>query len=461
MAEESLKDILDKVDQLRNQNVDLGGGPGIDNARAISQLIMGGGGASLEGVPLFGGGVNPGGDLGSGRLFNTTNGQNIAQLSPTAPRPAVEGPLKPSLQKVLDSADQIATSLSGGSRGTVMKTLLPNPYGPGSFDPSDPEAVSAVRAQGAKYAETQRAKDTIKALSTTDNPLLKGAAGQQIVGRLLQAMGLQQSDEQKAYEHTRGVERAKAEAAKADAQDIEPMAKMLAEKRLGISDLARLPAAQKMAILNRAAQLDPNLNTNDVKVKLALQKEFMVGGKAAQNIDKLNTAVDHLEKFKLAGEALQNGDVQLLNKIKNGIGKATGDKRITKFQAAAEAVAGEMAQVFKGTGGTDVEIEKWKKLLNDADSPEQIQGVFDQMVNLMRGRVDALDYRYSTANDGKPHPGIFSPKAKGIIKRLGVDIGSNSQARPLDRATAQAYKDKAGGDLNKARQLAKDDGFEF
>jgi len=202
----------DELERLLNPSNDMGGGAGPRDASAIAKLIMGGGSASLEGQQLFGQPVDnrlaAANDMGPGVLMRPGAERTDIQL-PGAPQAEVptKKPLSRSLQSVLDSADQIATSLGSTNvlGDLVTSTLLPNPYGPGSYDPQDKEQVAQVQAQGKKVAETDRSQQMLSSLSA--NPIfskLPPAGQSEIVQGLLERMGVTKSDEQKAYAKAKG-----------------------------------------------------------------------------------------------------------------------------------------------------------------------------------------------------------------------------------------------------------------
>jgi hypothetical protein len=73
---------------------------------------------------------------------------------------------------------------------------------------------------------------------------------------------------------------------------------------------------------------------------------------------------------------------------------ATGDPRIVAFNTAKQAVADEMTRVFRGTGGSNADIEGWEKNLNAANSPEQLNAAIKQGVNLLASRANAIGEQY-------------------------------------------------------------------
>ena len=139
-------DFYSTLEQLVNPTHDLGGGPGAGDAKAISQLILGGGSAAVEGAngqmqPLFG------------------------QPSGVAPG-AAPAPVSANLKSVLETADQVANSLGSphGSGNPITSTLLPNPYGRGSYDPANAEQVAQVQGQGKQAQQVDMARQFISQL---------------------------------------------------------------------------------------------------------------------------------------------------------------------------------------------------------------------------------------------------------------------------------------------------------
>jgi hypothetical protein len=481
-------EFYDTLDQLINPTNDLGGGPGASDASAIAKLILGGGQASMSGQKLLGAGQAPDpvqeainrasmGGFGvkpdealaqavqSGQVQpSQVLDRNIGQTA-LAPAAAPAKPVNSNLQGVLDTADQIAGSLgSPNAMSSVIKqTLLPNPYGPGSYDPNDPDAVAQVKAAGLKAAETQKGLDYLKQLRgvapTLGQPSRDAAenafnlnrykeesatyrsgqdANKDAVKGILESLGLGgENAYQKAYNTAAG-KAAGENAGVGSSGDIDVAAKKLSNYEMPISALARMPANKRLAILNKAEEMSPGFDLKQYETRQKVMNSYS-SGKDKDNIVRLNTAVDHLEKLKQAGDALNNTDFRLVNGVKNWLNYQGGDPKLAAYSKAVKAVSGEMSTVFKNTSGTDQEITKWEESLSTAESPRQIQANFDALVNLMRGRVDALDSNYEKAM-GKSYPGgLFNPKSRAIIQKLGtIDLGSNSTEKQEAAASVPA-----------------------
>lgn len=213
--------------------------------------------------------------------------------------------------------------------------------------------------------------------------------------------------------------------------------KMLTNYAMPLPAGFALKAPYFQKLLGAAAQYDPTFDATQYNVRLNLKKDF-TSGKAANNIKSLNTAISHLNTLNEAVKGLKNSPLQLWNQIKNSGFTGVGDPRVTKFTAAATAVESELANVFKGTGATDQEIKAWRDQLNTSQSPAQLHAAIDQSIELMSGRMHALQSQYETGL-GKPKDFHFlSPGSRKILKGLGIDAETIDPASPLNKDTGDA-----------------------
>ncbi len=140
---------------------------------------------------------------------------------------------------------------------------------------------------------------------------------------------------------------------------------------------------------------------------------YMTSGAGGTNINYFNTATDHLNLLREAGEALNNGNIQVFNEYANRFATATGDPAPSNFESVKGAVAGELSKTFKGTGATDAEIGEINQTINQAQSPAQIQGAIDYYTRLMGSKVHALQLQYEAGKEGKPNFPGSTPSPTG------------------------------------------------
>jgi hypothetical protein len=134
------------------------------------------------------------------------------------------------------------------------------------------------------------------------------------------------------------------------------------------------------------------------------------------------TASDHLDLLKQASDALQNGDVQLFNRVGNEIAKQTGQAAPTNFAAVRAMLAGELANVAKVSGATDPEIKEQRDYILSQNSPEQIAGLVDTNQHLMDQKAQEMFQQYESGMQGQP---VFS---KGGAKNHPTPTGGMIRA---------------------------------
>lgn len=198
------------------------------------------------------------------------------------------------------------------------------------------------------------------------------------------------------------------------------LVKKIANYEMDISKVTSLRGGDRERIAQMVAQYDPSFDMTQYGARAASRKDFN-SGKAAQNIRSINTAVKHLDSLSKAADQLENRSFPAWNAVANTAVSAGGGAAPGNFETAANAVASEMAAIFKNGGATDQEIKNWRQKIGPNASPEQIKGSISTMIDLMSGRLAALSAQYGTAM-GKPKDfQILSPKSREILKRLGAN----------------------------------------
>lgn len=228
----------------------------------------------------------------------------------------------------------------------------------------------------------------------------------------------------------------------------EKMAQAMAEYRFPYQSLSRLQGPQKLRILDRISQLNPDFDANQYQARQGVMRSFASGQDAA-NIASANTVIGHLAEMLKAGEELHNSSFTPYNYVANKLQGVTGNPNQTRFASASTAVADELAKLFKGTGAaTDQTIKDWKATINPSMSPAQIRASAEEAMGLMQSRLDALKEKYISAM-GKEPPSFISPNAQRILQTIGIGQQAQPQGQPqLSQQDQQA--------INWARQNPQD-----
>lgn len=178
---------------------------------------------------------------------------------------------------------------------------------------------------------------------------------------------------------------------------------------------------QWKAIIGAAQAADPTFDVTQYGSRSQLRQAFG-SGKEAQNVKALNTAVEHLSRLAKSGQELGNVSFTPANTAKNWIVERMGWETPAKFEMDRDAVAGELAAIFKATGATDPEIAMWRQRINSSMSPAQLKATTDEAIGLMGGRLAALRSQWETGM-GKPADfRLLSDKSRTLLQNMGADV---------------------------------------
>jgi len=172
-----------------------------------------------------------------------------------------------------------------------------------------------------------------------------------------------------------------------------------------------------------AGQYDPSFDQTGYASRLATAKDFSAGA-SAKNVTSMNTAIQHLGTMHKLAQELNNSGIPIVNSALNLAGKETGDPRVNNFNTARNAVADEVAKVFKGSNLSDTEIKGWKETISSSQSPAQLQASIQTLIELMDGRISALGDQYSRGM------GASVPGAK-LLNQKSLDTLNFVQSNPI------------------------------
>ena len=176
---------------------------------------------------------------------------------------------------------------------------------------------------------------------------------------------------------------------------------------------------QRMAAV---AQYDPEFDTINFNARASTRKDF-TAGKAANNIRALNTAIGHLGHLadQIGGTASHGGfpGATAANAVQNAFQRSSGAAGVTQFEQTAGALAGELTQVYRASGGAEADIQRYLGELNVNGSGEQKHAAVANIMSLLMSRLDALNDQYD--------------------KGMGVAAGGLSPLDPRAKAELTKY----------------------
>jgi hypothetical protein len=132
----------------------------------------------------------------------------------------------------------------------------------------------------------------------------------------------------------------------------------LAEGRMNFPGGFALKSPYWQNMISLVSQYDPSFDAVNYGARSKTRNDF-TAGKSAQQANALNTVIGHLGQLSDAADSLKNTSFPYYNTAANFLAKQTGDPRINQFNITRKAVVDELTRVYRGTGGSEKDIETW------------------------------------------------------------------------------------------------------
>lgn len=194
---------------------------------------------------------------------------------------------------------------------------------------------------------------------------------------------------------------------------------------------------QYTSLIPAVKQYDPSYTADRFAFRQAFDKPGPNSGSG--QLTAINQASAHLGQLLDASQALKNGDVQSVNAFINNVKNATGNPSVVDFNTAKTAVASELTRVYRGTGGTGEEVNQAEKNLSSNSSPEQIKGAVHSSLNLMNGRIQAIDSNYRRVmGKNADTSGFYDEETVRRMKDAGIKIGGEGKSVQSNNSPPEA-----------------------
>lgn len=153
--------------------------------------------------------------------------------------------------------------------------------------------------------------------------------------------------------------------------------------------LARVPLAQRASLIAQVQAAYPGWDETIYGAKKAAMAKFTVGeqGNALRSVSVAN---NHLDQLGELADAMQNGNVQVVNKAVNFFKTQTGDPSVNSFDAIKNIVGQEVVKAIVAGGGSSGERDEAAKSFSNAASPAQLKDVIKHYRMVMGAQKSAL-----------------------------------------------------------------------
>ena len=166
--------------------------------------------------------------------------------------------------------------------------------------------------------------------------------------------------------------------------------------------------ALRIKIANRAAEMDKEEGTTtdlaEAKqtFKTAQQaRAYFTSGKGADAFRQQETILHHADAFTKIADALNNGDIQVANRIGNTLGVQFGSDKATNYKIVGQVLSAEVGKYLAGSQSTEVERRELSELIPVFSSPEQIKGGLATLKTLVEGQRQSWTAQRDAALKGQ------------------------------------------------------------
>lgn len=212
-----------------------------------------------------------------------------------------------------------------------------------------------------------------------------------------------------------------------------------------------------------ASRVNPDLNPMDYDRIFAARKAYAADGKYSNALRSADTAINHIgemmnefeELNKRAGGPADSGHwySKTYNDARGWALGQQADEALTGVGSPVQAVASELAKLYKGVGVVPhEEIEEWKESVHANMSPQQQQHSVKVLLGLLAGAMHSYKQNYESAVGpayAAAHPFEevfkFSGEARRILDKFKVAVPGHEQAAAGDEHEAEAAETPTSG----------------
>jgi hypothetical protein len=191
-------------------------------------------------------------------------------------------------------------------------------------------------------------------------------------------------------------------------------------RRLTLQDMSNLQAAKAE---------NPSFDSTKFSAKNAAMKSLAAGADGSM-VTSMSTAVQHLNQLKGYLQALNNNDIQAINKYSNEIGTWFGSPVPPKVELVQNIAAEEINKIAVGGPGAEPDRELVREhtdMLKAA--PGQASAVADAAIGIMGARINSIRTRVTSSLVGVGKDDFNTLLVPEAREALESHVGGNSSVK--------------------------------
>lgn len=210
------------------------------------------------------------------------------------------------------------------------------------------------------------------------------------------------------------------------------------------------PGSSGGATMDKVFELNPGYS-EPLYPQITAARRDLVSGQTRKFMDAVNTGINHLTLLDQAYDAMHNGDIKVLNKVKNSLGIAfESNQPAAVYDSIVHTVADEVVKATIATGGGVTDRNAATEALSRDFSSPTGHAVIQAQRGLLAGKVPAVQASVY-ANMGLPAFTEGTPEYDH--HKAMIDREWNARLLPRTRAALSPAPAQAMADLNNPEVL--------
>jgi hypothetical protein len=170
----------------------------------------------------------------------------------------------------------------------------------------------------------------------------------------------------------------------------------------------------RQAFFQRLMTRHPDFNQGAWTIAMDAKKDYTGGGKVGQNLGNFSTAIEHLDQLSHVYEAMQGGDVQLVNRLVREAGYQTGATPVASWNIMVNALSDELERAYTGVGATQEGARQMREGFAKSLSQGQARTAIQTAMATLKSRENSLRNNFVNAMPSWFAPEKRQPEAQGI-----------------------------------------------
>lgn len=195
--------------------------------------------------------------------------------------------------------------------------------------------------------------------------------------------------------------------------NIKPTVMAVVEGRMTSPTGFALKSPYWQNVMNQVYAIDPQFNEQ----RAQLRKAYTLGPQSKE-INAINAVIDHVGAMNDAVDALNNGDLKVLNGLANKFGVATGTSASAVFKTIVHRVGPELSKAYLGAGGSAGERGADEADFSDSLAPNILHDNANVTLHLLNSKIGALRNQW----DENSAPGVQSFDDRFLTKNARAAI---------------------------------------